>query len=196
MGRNHDRHCHRPPVIYSIGLYRHRSNCRLTDNDGDLPTLQRRYRLTRAGPYVFRAVIRKHAIPDTIITDREPQFTSRFWDQVCAHWSIAHRLSTSFHLQTNVQTERQNQTMEQYLCPFCNYEQDRWVELLTLAEFAYNNFTHASMRMTPYWAVYHCNPVMQFKAPNAPANLKCEMEVDAVLEGLEETHRIVRENLL
>jgi hypothetical protein len=50
--------------------------------------------------------------------------------------------------------------------------------------------------MTPFWAVYHRNPQMQFKAPNAPADLKSEIEADAVLEGLEETHQILRENLL
>jgi hypothetical protein len=50
--------------------------------------------------------------------------------------------------------------------------------------------------MTPFWAVYHRNPQMQFKAPNAPADLKSEIEAAAVLEGLEETHQILRENLL
>jgi hypothetical protein len=101
----------------------------------------------------FEHVICKHGIPDNIITDRGPQFTSLFWDRVCSHLSIDHRLSTAFYPQTDGQTDRQNQTMEQYLCAFCNYEQDNWVELLPLAEFAYNNSMHASTRMTPFWAV-------------------------------------------
>jgi hypothetical protein len=50
--------------------------------------------------------------------------------------------------------------------------------------------------MTPFWAVYHRNPQMQFKAPKAPADLKSEIEANAVLEGLEETHQILQENLL
>jgi len=56
----------------------------------------------------FEHVICKHGIPDNIITDRGPQFTSRFWDRVCSHLSIDHRLSTAFHPQTDGQTERQN----------------------------------------------------------------------------------------
>jgi hypothetical protein len=66
-----------------------------------------------------------------------------------------------------------------------------------LAEFAYNNSMHASTRMTPFWALYHRNPQMQFKAPKPPtSHLKSEIREDAVLKGLEETHRVLRENLL
>ena len=143
----------------------------------------------------FEHVICKHGVPDNIITDRGTQFTSRFWNRVCSHMSINHRLSTAFHPQTDGQTERQNQTMEQYLRAFCNYEQDNWVELLPLAEFAYNNSVPASTRMTPFWAVYHRHPEMQFKTPKA-SSLKSETEADVLLEGLEETHRVLRENLL
>jgi len=86
--------------------------------------------------------------------------------------------------------------MEQYLRAFCNYEQDNWVVLLPLAEFAYNNSVHASTKMTPFWAVYHRHPEMQFKAPKAPANIKSEIQADAVLEGLDATHRLLWESIL
>src|SRR5690349_8364126 len=63
----------------------------------------------------FERVICQYGIPDHIITDRGSTFTSRLWTRVCSHMSMDHRLSTSFHPQTDGQTERQNQTMEQYL---------------------------------------------------------------------------------
>ena len=85
--------------------------------------------------------------------------------------------------------------MEQYLRTFCNYEQDNWVELLPLAEFAYNHAIHASTRMTPFWANYHYHPVMQFKAPKQPSNLKSEIQADTMAAGLEETHRTLHEIL-
>jgi transposase InsO family protein len=85
----------------------------------------------------FEEVICKHGVPSNIVTDRGSQFTSRFWNRVCSHLSIDYRLSTSFHPQTDGQTERQNQTTEQYLRAFATYEQDNWVDLLPLAEFAY-----------------------------------------------------------
>ena len=115
----------------------------------------------------FEHVICKQGVPNNIVTDRGTQFTSPFWTRVCSHMSIDHPLSTAFHPQTDGQTERQNQTMEQYLRAVSNYEQDNWAELLPRAEFEYNNSVHASTRMTPFWAMYHRNPEMQFKAPKA-----------------------------
>jgi len=87
----------------------------------------------------FEPVICKRCMPFIIVTDCGKEFTSRFWNRVYSHLSINHRLSTAFHPQSDGQTERQNQTMEQYLLAFSNYKQDNWVELLPLAQFAYNN---------------------------------------------------------
>ena len=61
----------------------------------------------------FEHVICKHGIPDYVITDRGIQFTSRFWTRVCSHISVDYRLLTAFYLQTDGQTQRQNQIMEQ-----------------------------------------------------------------------------------
>jgi hypothetical protein len=50
--------------------------------------------------------------------------------------------------------------MEQYILAFCNYQQDNWVELLPLAEFAYYNYMHHSTLMTPFWVKYNYHPTM------------------------------------
>ena len=52
-----------------------------------------------------------------------------------------------------------NQTLEQYLCVYCNYQQDNWADLLPLAEFAYNNALSATTRISPFFANkgYHPN---------------------------------------
>jgi hypothetical protein len=63
---------------------------------------------------IFKEVICKHGVPSNIVTDSGSQFTSRFWNRVCSHLSIDHRLCTSFYPQTDEQTKRQNQTTEQY----------------------------------------------------------------------------------
>jgi len=109
--------------------------------------------------------------------------------------SINHRLWAAFHPQTDGRTERLNQTMEQFLRAFNNYEQDNWAELLPLAEFGYNNSVHASTRMTPFWGMYHRNPEIQFKAPNA-SHLKSEDLAYTTLEGLAETHRTLCQHIL
>jgi hypothetical protein len=143
----------------------------------------------------FEHIVGKRGVPDKLVPDRSTQFTRQFWTRVCSHLSTDHRLSTAFHLQTDGQTERQNQTMEQYLRAFYNYEQDNWVELWLVCEFAYNNAIHASTRMTPFWANYHYHPVMQFKAPNQPSSLNSAIQADTFAAGLEETHRTLRKNL-
>jgi len=143
----------------------------------------------------FEQVISKHSIPDNIIAERGTQFTSRFWNRVCSHMSINHRLLTVFHPQTDGQPERLKQTMEQYLQAFSNYKQDNWVEPLPLVELVYNNSMHASTRMTPFWAVYHRHPEMQFKTPKA-TSLRSETRADVLFKWLEETHRVLCENLL
>ena len=63
-------------------------------------------------------------------------------------------MSPSFHLQTDGQTERINAIVEQYLQGYYNYQQDNWVELLTLAEFYYNNTLSTTTGMTLFRAMY------------------------------------------
>lgn len=60
-------------------------------------------------------VWRDKGLPDSIVSDRGSLFTSKFWSASCFYLKIKQRLSTAFHPQTNGQTERQNQTLEQYL---------------------------------------------------------------------------------
>jgi hypothetical protein len=67
-------------------------------------------------------------------------------------------MSTSFHPQTDSQTERINQTIEAYLWLFINYEMDNWVRLLPMAEFAYNNLVTQATGMSPFFANYGRHP--------------------------------------
>ena len=65
---------------------------------------------------------------------------------------IKQKLSTTFHPQTDGQMERMNRTMEQYLRMYCNYQQDDWVELLSLTEFFYNNVFQQTIKYSPFYA--------------------------------------------
>jgi hypothetical protein len=67
-------------------------------------------------------------------------------------------MSTSFHPQTDGQTERVNQTLETYLRTFINYDQDDWYSLLPLAEFAYNNSVTQATQLTPFYTNYGYHP--------------------------------------
>ena len=72
---------------------------------------------------------------------------------------VEQALTSGYHPESNSQTERVNQVLEQYLRCYINYQQTDWVDLLPLAEFAYNNSVHASSGMTPFQVIYGNDPV-------------------------------------
>ena len=86
-----------------------------------------------------REIWRLHGLPTNIVSDRNSRFTSTFWQGVVTKLDIRSRMSTAIHPQTDDQTEKTNQSIELYVRTFTNYEQDDWVDLLPLAEYAYNN---------------------------------------------------------
>jgi len=103
-------------------------------------------------------VYKLHGLPVDLVSDRGPQFISSFWKTFWRLLSAKASLSTAFHPQTDGQTERTNQTLEQYLRHFVNYEQNDWAQYLSLAEFAYNNAIHSSTKTSPFFANYMRHP--------------------------------------
>ena len=93
---------------------------------------------------IINVVVRYHSLSDLIVTNRGFLFTSKFWSLLCYFFGIKRRLSTTFYLQTNGQTERQNCIIKAYFQAFINFEQNNWAQLFSMAEFAYNNAKNAS----------------------------------------------------
>lgn len=106
----------------------------------------------------LREVWRLHGLPSSIISDRDARFTSKFWETLMDLLKVKRGMSTAFHPQTDGQTERVNQTVEQYLRFFCNYEQDNWVEMIPMAEYAYNNSVTTATSLSPFFANYGYHP--------------------------------------
>jgi len=76
---------------------------------------------------------------------------------------IETKLSMAFNPQTNGQTERMNQELEQYLHMFIDYQQEQWPEWLGTAEFAYNNKVHTGTKVSPFKANQEQDPWMEFE---------------------------------
>src|SRR5258708_6717979 len=89
-----------------------------------------------------------HGLPEEVISDRRPAFMSNFSRKLAALLGVKLTPSTSYHLQTDGQTECMNQEIEAYLRVFVSHRQDDWADWLPLAEFAYNNKVHAATRRT------------------------------------------------
>jgi hypothetical protein len=105
-----------------------------------------------------REIWRLHGLPTDIVSDRDSRFTSEFWQSTLTLLGIRPRMSTSFHPQTDGQTEKVNQSIELYVRTFCNYEQDDWYDLLPLAEYAYNNSVTSGNGLSPFYANYGYHP--------------------------------------
>jgi hypothetical protein len=103
-------------------------------------------------------VWRYHGLPTDIVSDRDSRFTSEVWKEFLGQMGTRPRMSTAFHPQTDGQTERLNQTIEAYLRAFVSKEQDDWVRLLPMAEFAYNNSNTSGNGMSPFYANYGFHP--------------------------------------
>jgi len=104
-----------------------------------------------------------HGLPESIISDRGPQFVAGLMRELNEMLGIKSKLSTVFHSQTDRQTERVNQELEQYLRMFIDHRQEQWPEWLGTAEFAYNNKVHSSTRTSPFKANYEQDPRMGFE---------------------------------
>lgn len=108
-------------------------------------------------------IFRLHGLPTDFVSDRGTHFGSKFWNCFFSLLGVKIKLSTSFHPQTDGQTERANQVLEQFLRCFINYQQDNWADLLPLAEFAYNNTIHTAIGCSPFFANYGLNPRMDLE---------------------------------
>ena len=102
-----------------------------------------------AGMYVS-SVYRYFGPPESIVSDRGPQFISQFWKEFCRILGIKLKLSTAFHPQTDGQTEIMNQYLDQRLRPYVNYYQDNWSKMLPLMDYAQLTLPHSSIGMSPF----------------------------------------------
>ena len=106
-------------------------------------------------------IVPLHGVPVSIISDRGSQFTSHFWQSFQEAMGTQLYFSTAFHPQTDGQSERTIQTLEDMLRACAIEFEGSWDDHLPLIEFAYNNSYHASIKMAPFEALMEGNVVRQ-----------------------------------
>ncbi|GJP82049.1 hypothetical protein CLOP_g12174, partial [Closterium sp. NIES-67] len=104
-------------------------------------------------------VVRLHGIPAAIISDRDPKFTSKFWQDTWARYGTRLQFSSAYHPQTDDQTERTNQTMEQLIRTNCP-DRNKWEDVLPMLEFSYNNAPSATTNHSPFYLNYGMDPTV------------------------------------
>ena len=86
-------------------------------------------------------VFKLHGLPQDVVSDRGPQFTARFWRSFCSQLGASVSLSSGFHPETNGQTERTNQSLENTLRCLAANSPTSWSQFLPWAEYSHNSFT-------------------------------------------------------
>jgi len=131
-------------------------------------------------------VWKRIGFPAAIISDRGPQFAAQVTQELWRKLGIKQKLSTAFHPQTDGESERVNQEIEQYLRICGNFQQDDWATLLPLIEFAHNARPHRSTHRSPFevWYRFH----LTFKPP-----LQLQTRLQSVDERIKYLEQIRKE---
>jgi transposase InsO family protein len=137
--------------------------------------------------------------PETIVSDRGPQFVSSFWEEFCRIIGVKIKLSTAYHKQTDGQTEIMNRYIDQRLRPFVTYFQDNWSDLLPIIDRAQMTLPHSTIGMAPYKLLFGNDPrnSWDWKTPKASTPLEKLNRRDAleVATRMHNAWKVAKENM-
>ena len=126
---------------------------RLTKSAHFIP-IRNNYSTEKLAQIYIDEIVSRHGVPLSIISDRDSHFTSHFWQAVQEALGTRIDLSTAYHPQTDGQSERTIQTLEDLLRACVLDFKGNWDQHLSLIEFSYNNSYHSSIKAAPYEALY------------------------------------------
>lgn len=119
-------------------------------------------------------ICKHHGFPRSLVSDRDPIFMSNFWRELFKLSGTKLRMSTTYHPETDGQTEVLNRVLEQYLRAFVHEKPSGWCKYLALAEWSYNTSIHSSTGFTPFEVTYGKPP------PSIPQYLLGSSPIKAV----------------
>jgi hypothetical protein len=106
----------------------------------------------------FTDIVRLHGIPQSIVSDRDPMFTSAFWRELMRLMGTKMHMSSAFHPKTDDQTKAANRVIVMYLRCFTSDRPRQWLRWLPWAEYIYNTSYQSSLHETSFWVVYSHDP--------------------------------------
>ncbi len=137
--------------------------------------------------------------PDSIVSDRGPQFVSSFWQEFCRIIGVKLKLSTAYHKETDGQTEIMNRYIDQRLRPFVSHYQDNWSELIPLIDRVQMTMPHSSTGMAPYRLKFGLDPrtSWDWNTPKAttPVEKLNREEAVSVANRMHQAWDLAKENL-
>ena len=148
-----------------------------------------------------KEIVRLHGIPQVITTDRDSLFTSHYWGELHRALGTKLQFSTAFHPQTDGQTERVNQVLEDMLRMCILDFGGTWEKHLPLVEFAYNNSYQATICMAPYEALYgrRCRSPIHWHEPGEKKLLKDQLNMQKgpdLIQQMVDKVQVIRQRML
>jgi len=140
---------------------------RLTKQAIFVPTV-RTIDATQLARLFVEHVFSKHGTPSHVTSDRGVKFVSKFFRSLAEALNMKLHFTLGYHPEADGQTERTNQTLEQFLRVYCNYQQSDWARLLPLAEFTYNNTSSSTTGVSPFFANKGYHPKAHFSIEGSP----------------------------
>jgi transposase InsO family protein len=126
-----------------------------------------KYPVVEYAELYIACILSLHGVPKTMVSDRGPQFVSKFWEEL--HKSLGTKLlhCSTYHPQTSGQTERVNQILEDMLRTCVLEYPQKWDDCLPSAQFSYNNSYQESIKMAPFEALYgrRCQTPLHWSEP-------------------------------
>jgi hypothetical protein len=116
------------------------------------------YTASKVAALFLQHVFKLHGLPSSIVSDRDTAFTSLFWEELFRRQGVDLAMSSSYHPQSDGQTEVVNKSLEHYLRAFAADKPSLWVEWLPLAEYWFNTNYHTSTKLSPFEALYGYSP--------------------------------------
>uniref|UniRef100_A0A9J8AV28 Integrase catalytic domain-containing protein n=1 Tax=Cyprinus carpio carpio TaxID=630221 RepID=A0A9J8AV28_CYPCA len=120
-----------------------------------LPKLPTAFEMAEA---LLQSEFRFYGLPEDIVSDRDPQFTSRVWRTICQQLNINVSLTSGYHPESNGQVERLNQELSRFLPTYCHNNQADWSRYFLWAEYAQNSFRKPATGLTPFQCVLGFQP--------------------------------------
>jgi hypothetical protein len=157
--------------------------------------------LTLAHPFTSQTVanlfldniVKLHGPPQVIVSDRDKIFTSKLWQEMLTAYKVDLHYSTAYHPESDGETERVNQCLEQYLRCMALKEPKKWAEWLPAAEWWYNSSYHTSLKSTPFEALYGYAPP-SLHGISIPCDVTPEVQV--TLQEKDRIMKSLQQNLL
>lgn len=106
----------------------------------------------------FAEIVRLHGVPQSMVSDRDPVFTSLFWKELMRLSGAKLHMTTAFHPQSDGQTEAANKVIVMYLRCLTGDRPRQWLRWLPWAEHIYNTAFQSALKDTPFWVVYGRDP--------------------------------------